>query len=304
MNKILMMLRHHWQEDFHRKAYFSLLLFLSVSLCLNYYFDFEDEYVDRVSDAWKIPAKFLWFAFPYITASFIVLPFYGKREILKKKTFWIPALFILLCLGFDSGFPVYQWLVKDNFPYQVQLWIAKIFRDLINIPFILIPVFIFYIIRKEKSNFYGLTAPFDPKPYLILLLLMLPLLFTASLLDNFNSFYPMYKESPASVFWNIPEKWMILIYEIIYGWNFLSIEFVFRGFLVIGMTKVLGRQAILPMVAVYCFYHFGKPAGEAISSIFGGYILGVIAYETRSIFGGVILHVGVAWTMEMLGFFA
>lgn len=303
MKKILGMLRHHWREDFNRKAYFSLLIFLAFSLCLNYYFDFEDDYVDRVPDIWKIPAKFLWFAFPYITASFIVLPCYGKSKILSKRNFWVPAIFILLCLGFDSGFPVYRWLVKDHFSYQVQLWLSKIVRDLINIPFILLPALIFYITRREKSYFYGLTAPFDPKPYLMLLLLMLPLLLAASLLENFNSFYPMYKESPAGRFWNIPEKWMIIIFEAIYGWNFLSIEFAFRGFLVIGMARVLGRQAILPMVALYCFYHFGKPAGEAISSILGGYILGVIAFETRSIFGGVILHVGIAWAMEMLGFY-
>lgn len=299
-----MMLRHHWQEDFNCKAYLSLLIFLVLSLCLNYYFNFEDDYIDRVPDLWRIPAKFLWLTFPYIITSFIILPFYGKAHLLKKKNFWIPALFILLCLGIDSGFPVYKWLVKDNFPYQVHLWVSKIFRDLLNIPFILLPAILYYMISKDKNYFYGLTAPFNPKPYLLLFLLMLPLLFTASLFENFNNFYPMYKQSAAGAFWGIPESWLILIYEIIYGWNFITIEFAFRGFLVIGMAKILGRQTILPMVAVYCFYHFGKPAGEAVSSIFGGYILGVIAFETRSIFGGVILHVGIAWTMETFGFLA
>jgi hypothetical protein len=44
--------------------------------------------------------------------------------------------------------------------------------------------------------------------------------------------------------------------------------------------------------------HFGKPMGEAVSSIFGGFILGVIALYSRSILGGVIIHLGVAWLME------
>ena len=79
-------------------------------------------------------------------------------------------------------------------------------------------------------------------------------------------------------------------------------EFFFRGFLVIGMISLLGRGAVLPMACVYCFLHFGKPMGEAISSIFGGYILGVVAYETRGIWGGVIVHVGIAWLMELAAF--
>ncbi|CAN5226073.1 hypothetical protein BH23BAC1_BH23BAC1_38320 [soil metagenome] len=56
------------------------------------------------------------------------------------------------------------------------------------------------------------------------------------------------------------------------------------------------------MVVLYAFYHFGKPPGETIGSIFGGYILGVIAMYTRSVMGGVLLHVGIAWLMDGFAF--
>ncbi len=72
--------------------------------------------------------------------------------------------------------------------------------------------------------------------------------------------------------------------------------------MVIGMANVLGRGAVMAMASVYCLLHFGKPAGEAISSIFGGYILGVVAYETRSIWGGIIVHMGIAWLMETVAY--
>ena len=36
------------------------------------------------------------------------------------------------------------------------------------------------------------------------------------------------------------------------------------------------------MAATYAALHFGKPMGETISSIFGGYILGVIALYNHS----------------------
>ena len=77
---------------------------------------------------------------------------------------------------------------------------------------------------------------------------------------------------------------------------------MFRGFFVIGMVKIMGRHAIVPMAVIYCMLHFGKPMGEAISSIFGGYILGVIALRTQSIWGGIIVHMGISWLMELIAF--
>jgi hypothetical protein len=63
-----------------------------------------------------------------------------------------------------------------------------------------------------------------------------------------------------------------------------------------------GKDCILPMALFYCTIHFGKPLGECISSYFGGIILGVVIYNTRTIFGGLIVHLGIAWLMELGGY--
>lgn len=68
------------------------------------------------------------------------------------------------------------------------------------------------------------------------------------------------------------------------------------------MAHLLGRGTVLPMVVVYAFLHFGKPLGECIGSIFGGYLLGILALHSRSLWGGVVLHLGVAWLMEGAAF--
>jgi membrane protease YdiL (CAAX protease family) len=44
--------------------------------------------------------------------------------------------------------------------------------------------------------------------------------------------------------------------------------------------------------------HFGKPLPECLGSIIAGLVLGVLAMDTRSIWGGVTIHVAVAWGMD------
>ena len=149
---------------------------------------------------------------------------------------------------------------------------------------------------------FGLTTKgFRIGPYFLLLACLLPLVGLASTRPDFLHMYPKVKNIAfingyASPVW----PWQLL-YELSYGLDFLSIELFFRGLLVIGLVRYAGEKAILPMAAFYCTIHFGKPLGECISSFFGGMILGVIALRTRSILGGLIVHLGLAWLMEIGG---
>jgi membrane protease YdiL (CAAX protease family) len=92
------------------------------------------------------------------------------------------------------------------------------------------------------------------------------------------------------------------LFELSYGADFISIELFFRGFLILAFIKWAGKDTILPMACFYCTIHFGKPLAECISSYFGGIILGIVVYHTRSILGGLIVHLGIAWMMEVGGY--
>ena len=112
--------------------------------------------------------------------------------------------------------------------------------------------------------------------------------------------YPKYQKLPFLV---QPERgWYKLLFELSYGSDFFTIELFFRGFLVLAFARWAGRDAILPMALFYCTIHFGKPVGECISSYFGGIILGVVILNTRSLFGGLLVHLGIAWLMELGGY--
>ena len=164
-----------------------------------------------------------------------------------------------------------------------------------------LPLLLFWwAYEKKQASFYGLTwKKFDAKPYLWLLLLMVPLVLGASFTEDFIEFYPTLKPETIAK-WEAAPKWLTLfLFEIVYASDFLWTELIFRGFFVIGMVQVLGKGAILPMATVYAVRHFAKPVMETVGSIFGGYILGVIAMRSRSIMGGFLVHVGIALLMDV-----
>lgn len=140
------------------------------------------------------------------------------------------------------------------------------------------------------------------RPYMLMLGFMLPLIVFASTQPDFLNTYPRLKQIDFILPHTEHPIIIQLLYEISYGLDFVTIELFFRGFLIFAFVRYVGAAAILPMAAFYCSIHFGKPLFECISSYFGGLILGIVAYRTQSIAGGLAVHLGVAWMMEIGGF--
>jgi hypothetical protein len=136
------------------------------------------------------------------------------------------------------------------------------------------------------------------KPYALMLLAMVPLVALASMQTDFLHIYPKWQHYEAVRNSGTVKQ---LAYELSYGSDFITIELFFRGFLVLAFARYVGKEAILPMAVFYCTIHFGKPLGECISSFFGGILLGVVTYQTRSTWGGLLVHLGIAWLMELGG---
>ena len=163
-------------------------------------------------------------------------------------------------------------------------------------------LFLLWRYFDKGQPFYGLTKKnITWRPYLLMLLIMLPLVAAASTQADFLAVYPKLKTVTSVYDENGLSFWQKLLFELSYGSDFVGIELFFRGFLILAFIKWAGKDAILPMACFYCTIHFGKPLGECISSYFGGIILGVVVYHTRSIYGGLIVHLGIAWLMELGG---
>lgn len=171
----------------------------------------------------------------------------------------------------------------------------------------LIPLLTFYYWYERPLDgdraWYGLKIKdTDFRPYFILIGVVFVGIGLASFIGDLTNYYPRFDKSGGARFAlaHGMEEWpTVLAYESLYGLNFLNVEFFFRGFLVIGFVRVLGGDAVMAMVGSYVFLHFGKPMTECISSAFGGYIIGVFAFYSKRIWGGVVLHVALAWSMEL-----
>jgi len=304
MRSIWKYLSGHLRQDFNLLQYGLIIVFLACSIYFNYLVDFEDSFLDAQKGFRKFLYRLIFFSVAYYTTLIITFSLKNNLKIFAQRLFWIKSVVALSLLSLDTSVPFLQGWVNDLLPPQVQYWGFKVAINLISVFTVLLPLILFYrFFERSETHIYGLRPRhFDTRPYFQMILVMLPILTAASFHSSFLRAYPLYKSSTVHDFLEIPEWIAVLGYEFAYGFDFVTVELLFRGFMVIGMIEVLGRNSILPMAATYCFLHFGKPTGEAISSVFGGYILGVIAYETRSVWGGVIVHVGIAWMMELIAF--
>lgn len=303
MGSLWKYLSNHVRQDFKGTQYGLIVILLAASIFINYTFDVNDRFLDSQKGFRKYIFHFFFYAFAYYGA-LLIISFSKKIHFFKRKEFWIKSLLAITALSLDSSLPFLRGWIDWWFHPQLQYWAHKVGVNLISFFTILFPLFVFYnVYEKNRQHFYGLSAKhIDTRPYFQMLLIMIPILIAASFHASFLRQYPMYKTTSAHTFLNVPEWFMVIGYELAYGLDFITVEFLFRGFMVIGMINVLGRSAVLAMAVAYCFLHFGKPPGEAISSVVGGYILGVIAFETKSIWGGIIVHLGIAWMMEVVAF--
>src|SRR5258708_386995 len=316
-------------KDYFRKSSRSSLIFTFVFVALLIFLNYTIGIEKRIRDIRPWPLSLMSFFFFYgfvLFFSWAVQYTFGSRTSLSRS---LPAgasslsykkrfLLLLLLARLYFGCKMIHWDLSFFIPAGWQYPWNQYALIVLQLPAKLLLLFLLvYVYWRLESGgigevagrsdpgvgaFFGLTwKNFRGKPYFLILCGLVPLIALASMRPDFLHTYPKVNNIAfiggytRSVWpWN-------LLYEISYGLDFLSIELFFRGLLVIGLARYAGEYAILPMAVFYCTIHFGKPLGECVSSFFGGLALGVIALRTRSILGGLIVHLGLAWMMELGG---
>jgi membrane protease YdiL (CAAX protease family) len=69
------------------------------------------------------------------------------------------------------------------------------------------------------------------------------------------------------------------------GW-----EFFFRGWILFAYTRKFGHDALWLHAVPFALAHIGKPEVETLSTIFGGFAFGWVAYATKSFVWSFLIH--------------
>ena len=192
------------------------------------------------------------------------------------------------CPGVDTSgrTPILNWIPWDR---EFISFVLGFFL------LVLVPCAIIKWGFKADLADYGLAWPArDKRKSALVLFLGLTLVsaigfYTASLDKGMQALYPFYKtfSSPGEFF----------LYELTYFPFFMVIEFVFRGYLLMGLANTArdannGPAALAVIIAMipYCVWHIGKPLTELWTTPIWGLVAGTGVYLVRSVWPVLMAH--------------
>ncbi|MBO4370487.1 MAG: CPBP family intramembrane metalloprotease [Paludibacteraceae bacterium] len=294
------------RKDFDKKSMVYVLLMAALCIFLNYHFHLYQQFIRTSYEAghslWVLPLYYFSF---YMLGAIPVLVFRKRTDLLANPIFYLKSAFYIGIYGMTIGYYGYlDWpleklgctSLETHFLYRCIYFSKSTIGPLL---FLLLAKFTF---DRYLSNFYGIgrSSAYIGR-YLLLVACILPFVAAASFMPSFQVMYPVFKPWNYEPLFGLPDCGKVLLFDSCYSLHYVGVELAMRGALVIGMASLMGKDAVLPMAFMYCTLHFGKPLVETITSLFGGYILGALAYETKHIWGGILLHLGVAFGIDTAG---
>jgi len=292
------------KEDFNLTLYLKVILFTSVLIFIEYYFNTYSLYKDKyVFDNKIYIVNFIAFSIAYY-GIIGILRTDKNCKIRLSLEFWLKSFISLAIASVYIGYFGYYG-IDLGMPYPESRFYVYTADNLSGIFTMLIPIFLVYLIfdRNKENPFYGMNFKnFNYKIAILLLFIAVGISYVGSHFESISNYYPILDRTAYEAFskkYNLPVLLSAGIFEAAYMTDFVMIELFFRGVMIFGFVKLLGKKAILPVATLYAVIHFGKPLPETISSFFGAYILGIVAYNQKNIGIGVVLHCALALSMEI-----
>jgi len=144
--------------------------------------------------------------------------------------------------------------------------------------YLVIPLFIILVIFRQNPKEYGFSLG-DWKAGVVItaigILFMAPIIYYLGSGDTSMQGY--YQSNVKGLPWN---TFLDLI-----GW-----EFLFRGWILFGYFRKFGPEALWLQAVPFALMHNSKPEVETLSTIFGGFAFGWVAYRTKSFVWPFLIH--------------
>jgi membrane protease YdiL (CAAX protease family) len=157
--------------------------------------------------------------------------------------------------------------------------------------YMLVPLAAGFLIFRDKPRDYGIRIGrlrLGIMAVAIGLTIMALVLYGVSKIPDFHNYYHR----------NAIDWPRLLLYNALFMFAW---EFVFRGYMTFGLERSIGISAIFVQAIPFALLHFGKPFLETLACIPGGFVLGYVAYRTRSFLPCFVIHFGM---YAMMVFFA
>jgi len=144
--------------------------------------------------------------------------------------------------------------------------------------YLLVPLIIILLLFRENPKEFGFSLG-DWKAGLLItaigILLMAPVIYFLGHGDeSMKAYYEPYVNGlPWTTFLDL------------IGW-----EFLFRGWILFGYARTFGPHALWLQAVPFALMHNGKPEVETLSTIFGGFAFGWVAYRTKSFVWPFLIH--------------
>ena len=180
----------------------------------------------------------------------------------------------------------FDWKIAGITIISTLLMIVEHYHDFTSfkpldrtILYLIIPLFFILLVFRENPRDYGFQLG-DWKAGLVItlgvLLVILPILWLLIHQDpSMRSYYqPMLVQ-------NLP----LYTFLDLLGW-----EFIFRGWLTFAYVRKFGPEGLWLQAVPFALLHISKPEIETLSTIFGGFAFGWIAWRTRSFIYPFIIH--------------
>ena len=144
--------------------------------------------------------------------------------------------------------------------------------------YLIIPLIFIILIFREYPREYGFTFG-DWKAGLLItvlgILIMAPIIYYLGHGNESMRIY--YRPHTVGLPW-------ITFLDLI-GW-----EFFFRGWILFGYARKFGPEALWLQAVPFALAHISKPEVETLSTIFGGFAFGWVAYRTQSFVWPFLIH--------------
>lgn len=144
--------------------------------------------------------------------------------------------------------------------------------------YLVVPLFFILFVFRAQPQEYGFSFG-DWKAGLALtaigILFMAPIIYYLGRSDeSMRSYYkPFLQGLPWTTFLDL------------FGW-----EFMFRGWILFAYARKFGAEALWLQAVPFAVAHISKPEVETMSTIFGGFAFGWVAWRTRSFVWPFLIH--------------